>query len=379
MSAPHEPPWHLRASREPPRLLVLRALGLGDLLTAVPALRALGRAFGEHRRILAAPRELRPLLALIGPHASRVPERAERAIDALVGMPAWVGPKATPRQGIGSRLPDVEVAVNLHGRGPESHRLLLATRPQELIAFQHPDVPESAGGPPWPARTHETQRWCALLNNAGIGADPEDIELPPPVQAGQRSADGPTLLHPGAGSPSRRWPARRWATVARRERQRGRRVLISGSARERPLALWIAHLAGIPSAAVLAGKLDLGGLAATVAAAGRVVCADTGIAHLATALRVPSVVIFGPTDPAQWGPPPARPWHQVLWTGRLGDPHAGRPDGGLLEIDSAQVLAALARLPEPPPRPTAGAAPPPEPREPSPHARRRASMEQLGA
>jgi hypothetical protein len=48
-----------------------------------------------------------------------------------------------------------------------------------------------------------------------------------------------------------------------------------------------------------------------------------------------------PTSPAEWGPPPDRPCHRVLWTGRRGDPHANRPDPGLLEIEVDEVLAAL--------------------------------------
>jgi ADP-heptose:LPS heptosyltransferase len=72
-----------------------------------------------------------------------------------------------------------------------------------------------------------------------------------------------------------------------------------------------------------------------------VVCGDTGVAHLATAYRVPSVVLFGPTPPQEWGPPPDRPWHTVLWAGGRGDPHAAEPDPGLLAIEVADVLAAL--------------------------------------
>ncbi|MFL5818145.1 MAG: glycosyltransferase family 9 protein, partial [Conexibacter sp.] len=84
-----------------------------------------------------------------------------------------------------------------------------------------------------------------------------------------------------------------------------------------------------------------------VAGAGRVACGDTGVAHVATALRVPSVVLFGPTAPAAWGPPPQRPWHRALWRGRVGNPHASSPDPGLLELMPADVLAALEDLPEP--------------------------------
>jgi ADP-heptose:LPS heptosyltransferase len=74
-----------------------------------------------------------------------------------------------------------------------------------------------------------------------------------------------------------------------------------------------------------------------------VLSADTGVAHLATALGRPSVVLFGPVSPAEWGPP-AGPRHLALWSGRLGDPHSDRPDPGLLEIGTREVEAALDAL-----------------------------------
>ena len=90
------------------------------------------------------------------------------------------------------------------------------------------------------------------------------------------------------------------------------------------------------------GRTDLRGLAAAVAAAARVICGDTGVAHLATALGTPSVVLFGPTPPAEWGPPADRPQHVALHHGGRGDPHAGEPDPGLLEITVDEVLRAAA-------------------------------------
>jgi ADP-heptose:LPS heptosyltransferase len=78
-----------------------------------------------------------------------------------------------------------------------------------------------------------------------------------------------------------------------------------------------------------------------VATASLVVCGDTGVAHLATAYATPSVVLFGPTPPAYWGPPD-RPWHRSLWTGGTGDPHGDAPDPGLLEIAVDDVVAAAA-------------------------------------
>jgi ADP-heptose:LPS heptosyltransferase len=87
---------------------------------------------------------------------------------------------------------------------------------------------------------------------------------------------------------------------------------------------------------------DLRALAALVAGAARVLCADTGVAHLATALGTPSVVLFGPSPPAHWGPPPERPRHRVLWAGRSGDPNGARPDPGLLTLQPHDVLEAIA-------------------------------------
>jgi ADP-heptose:LPS heptosyltransferase len=95
---------------------------------------------------------------------------------------------------------------------------------------------------------------------------------------------------------------------------------------------------------VVAGRTDLADLARVVGSARRLVCGDTGVAHLAVALGTPSVALFGPTDPAHWGPPTDRGLHAVLWAGRTGDPHAARPHPGLLEIEVDQVLAALAEL-----------------------------------
>ena len=79
--------------------------------------------------------------------------------------------------------------------------------------------------------------------------------------------------------------------------------------------------------------------------AGRVVCGDNGIAHLAIALGTPSVVLFGPVPPAEWGAPPDRRHHVALWAGQRGDPHAEKVDPGLLSITVAEVERAVINLP----------------------------------
>lgn len=301
-----------------PTVLVLRALGLGDLLTAVPALRGLRSAYPDHQVVLAAPAPLRELALLTG------------AVDDLL---------PTPQLGrINWREPSPVVAVNLHGRGPQSTCALRALEPTTLLTHAGSGVP----GPEWDSDLHEVVRWCRMLAYFGIPAAPSNLDLrrprlPSPLPRA-------VVVHPGCGFPARQWPPERYAAVARRLAGAGLHVIVTGSAVERPLAQQVAAMAGLPEDAVLAGRTTLSELAALVANATMVICGDTGIAHLATAYRTPSVVLFGPVSPRHWGPPPGRPQHCALWAGSTGDTFADRPDPGLLQITTTDVLAATARL-----------------------------------
>lgn len=290
------------------RVLVLRALGLGDLLTALPALRALRDWITSPSLMLAAPAWLAPLAI----HAGAADEVLPTA--SLGPVNAW--------------RPDL--AVNLHGRGPQSHGVLLDTHPERLLAFRHPAVPETAGCPCWRPDEHEVRRWCRLLEEGGIPADPSRLHLDP-AGLPPSPIPGTTIIHPGAGSEERRWPAERWAAVARLARREAR-VLVTAGPGELELASRVATGAGLGPDSVWTGSLLR--LAGLVADAGCVLSGDTGVAHLATALGRPSVVLFGPVAPAEWGPPPI-PRHRVLWAGPR----------GLLEIGPADVIGALRRLP----------------------------------
>ncbi|WP_338018173.1 glycosyltransferase family 9 protein [Streptomyces taklimakanensis] len=308
----------------PPRLLVLRALGLGDLLAGVPALRALRREFPRYEIVLAAPPEL------------AVPAESSGAVDTLLpaAAPGRAVPEITNWQG-----PPPQVAVDLHGKGPESMRALRAPAPDRLLAFAAPD------GPEWYAEEHERDRWCRFLEWYGIPADPSDLRLPPP--AAPSPAPGAVVLHPGAGSPARCWPVERYAEVAVELRRAGRHVVATGGPREYELLARLAKLARLPDSDVY-GAPPMERLAALVAGASAVVSGDTGPAHLAVAYGSPSVTLFGPVSPELWGPPPSER-HQVLWhPGPPGDPHGRRPDPRLMRVRPEEVLAALSRLPEVP-------------------------------
>ncbi|GAA4960105.1 glycosyltransferase family 9 protein [Actinoplanes utahensis] len=301
-------------------ILVLRALGVGDLATAAPALRGLRAAFPGETLSLAAPTWLTPLITAIGGIDRIVPASELEPLDTAPAMP--------------------RLAVNLHGSGPESHRRLQALRPGALWGFASAPAGHH-DGPGWHDDEHEVRRWCRLVRYYGVPCSEEDLDLGiPDVDVPQ----GVTIIHPGAKSPARRWPPDRYAAVARRLRSAGHRVLITGSAAERDLAVRVAELAGLTADDV--PRTGLAELAALVAGARLVISGDTGIAHLATAYRTPSVVLFGPVSPARWGPPADRPYHHALWHGTSSERGdlPGPVHPALLAIGEDEVLAAAERV-----------------------------------
>ncbi|MCU1606250.1 MAG: ADP-heptose:LPS heptosyltransferase [Modestobacter sp.] len=299
-----------------PAAVVLRPLGLGDLLTGIPAIRGVRAAVPDHRLVLATTTALAPLAQLVDAVDEVLPARELEPLD-------WSGPPP-------------ELAVDLHGKGPLSHVVVAGLHPQRLLTFDSPGYP----GPPWYPDEHEVRRWCRLVEEGlGVPCDPDALDLAVPAVA--PPVHGAAVVHPGAAFPGRRWPPDRFAVVARHLAAAGHDVRITGGPAERELARTVADLAGLPGDAVLAGRTTSMELAAVVAAARVVVCGDTGVAHLATAYRRPSVVLFGPVSPALWGPPP-RPQHVVLWHGDgAGDPWGTTLDPALARVTVEEVTEAL--------------------------------------
>ena len=279
--------------------------------------------------------------------------------------PAWVGDVVGfPVDAVAddATAPSPDVVVNLHGRGPQSHARLDAlagARPVRRIGHAAPGW----DGPAWvddPARP-ERRRWCDLLAGCGLvdvataAAAADDLRLPLPHASGASllassgrkapsstpgatpSTTGAVVVHPGAAFGAKRWPVERFAAVAAALADDGHRVVVTGGRDEAALSARVAAASG---GLDLAGRTSIGELLALVAHAGLVIAGDTGIAHVATAFGVPSVTLFGPVGPEQWGPPPD-PRHVVLTDAsvRRGERFADEPDPALLAVGTCDVLA----------------------------------------
>jgi heptosyltransferase-2 len=126
----------------------------------------------------------------------------------------------------------------------------------------------------------EEQAAAEILRRAGVGADEPRV-----------------LLNPGGNNPAKRWPADRYALIARGLHERGLRVLINGSPGEAELVDEIVRVSGVERVVALPrAGVTIGSLKALVRGAKLMVTNDTGPRHIAAAFGVRLVTLFGPTD-----------------------------------------------------------------------------------
>jgi heptosyltransferase-1 len=149
------------------------------------------------------------------------------------------------------------------------------------------------------------------------------------------------ILNPGAGWGAKRWPAERYGRVARELAKAGLRTILNYGPGEQKLAE-AAQSASGDSAETM--NCTITELIALTRRARLFLGGDTGPLHLAAALKIPVVAIFGPTDPARNGPYGTR--SIVLRSRSSATTHVRRsqPDAGLLEISADAVVAAAHEL-----------------------------------
>ncbi len=300
------------------RVLVLRALGLGDLICAGPALRALRATFPDAE------------ITLLGlPWAQEYVARIE-ALDRWVGLPGWPGMSEQALQV--EQLPKflaemqakrLDLALQLHGSGEASNGLLALLGARLCAGFCRAGAWLPPGHEvrfvPWPEQGHESRRLLTLCRHLGLAAVDETLEFP--VRAGDieslaqvwpefHRARPYVCLHAGAQLASRRWPAQRFAAVADALHDAGYHIVLSGSVQEQRLGLQLEAMMKAPCVN-LVGLTNLWTLGALVGSARCLIANDTGVSHVAAALRVPSLIVSCGGDVQRWAPPDAR-LHRVL-------------------------------------------------------------------
>jgi heptosyltransferase I len=353
------------------RLLIVRLSAMGDVIHALPAAQALRDAFPRAMIGWLIEERWAELLCAPGSPELRTPRRGPRSAQRplvdwvhTVNLAAWrksLFSIATLQQ-IAKTWNDVrdaryDVAIDLQG----------AMRSAVLARLSGARVVYGAAEP-WesPASLWYTRQAIARgahviehnlsLAEAVVGQRTVEqrtkvpgVELPHDAAAEQRMSQelarrgiqNYAILNPGAGWGAKRWPAERYGRVAKAlaaggvhsilnygpgEENLMREAEVASEGAAQPMKSTITELIALTRRA----KLFIGG--------------DTGPMHLAAALQVPVVAIFGPTDPARNGPYGTR--SVVLRNPASPTTHARRvqPDEHLLEITADSVIDAARKL-----------------------------------
>jgi heptosyltransferase II len=173
---------------------------------------------------------------------------------------------------------------------------------------------------------HQLELWENFLRHFGLAVGPDFTPLPSAIR---RPPSAIGLITGSENTPAKRWPIPHWhALIEAFPRQR---FVLFGTANDAAITREVA--AGFPSGRVtdLAGQTDLPAFAAQLSACALLVTNDTGGMHLANALGVPLIALFGPTNPVRTGPV----FHAPL---RLLQPASGP---ALADLAPASVIAAV--------------------------------------
>ncbi len=272
----------------PLRVLVLRAGALGDVLLTVPLLDAL-------RRLRPSPR-----LTLVAPGAVGELARAAGWADAVLPFESaalrWLWSDTLP-------VPDgaawrVDAAIGcLDDPGGRLASRLRAAGAARVVTVS----------PLRPAR-HVADLLLGAL--PGLGLDLPQAPPPPPPRGGRTALapEGPPgvpaprlALHPGSGSAAKNWPLDGFLALARAARAMGLHPFFTTGEADAALEEPLRPAAEREGWAVVRNP-PLTGLARLLRGAAAYVGNDSGVTHLAAVLGVPTLALFGPTDPALWAP-----------------------------------------------------------------------------
>jgi ADP-heptose:LPS heptosyltransferase/lauroyl/myristoyl acyltransferase len=304
---------------------------LGDVAMALPLLRALRVSRPDAEITLLAQRGFVPLLESLG------------LADRIRPLPPK-GPGYLARfAGLRAEYPDVWILLTNSLRGdlearaagcPQRFGIVRPDRSRPLLSAAYP-LPAGFDE----AHHHQLEVWENFLRHFGLNAPLDYSPFAAGTPPGAGAAGRPIGLIAGSeNDPSKRWPVAHWRSLV--AALPGERFVLLGTAGDAAITAQVAAGQDPARVADMAGKTDLAGFAAALRACRLLVTNDTGGMHLANALGVPVVALFGPTNPVRTGPVYAAP-HRIL------QPPGCPPTGGasLAGLPPASVAAAVGDLP----------------------------------
>ena len=339
---------------------------MGDVIHTLPAVQALRAVIPKSKIGWLIDERWSELLCAPGAarRGARSPQRP--LVDELhtANLKHWRGSlfELHTIQGIAKLFNDVrgshyDVAIDLQGA---LRSALLARWSGSRVIYGAAEPRESAARL-WYTRSVITRGTHVIEQNLSIAEAAANqrlrmprVEFPVDAEAearigkllSDRGIAGFALMNPGAGWGAKRWPAERYGEVARRLACRGVRTVINFGPGEEEI---VRDAEQASAGAAVPISTSISELIALTRRARIFIGGDTGPLHLAAALQIPVIAIFGPTDPARNGPFGTR--SIVLRSPQSVTSHAriAEPEAGILRISSDDVATAALQLLDPTP------------------------------
>ncbi len=306
-------------------IAVFRALQLGDILCTVPAFRVIRKAFPNSH------------ISLIGlPWAKDFTQRFSSYFDSFISFPGFPGLPEQPynSQKIVAFLQYVQqkkfdLLFQMQGDGTIVNLLIALMDARYTAGFytENSFKPNDTAFFLYPEHKNEIVRWISLVEQLGIPSQGTYLEFP--ISANEIHEARLFMyyhslipqkyicVHPGSRNAKRRWSPLHFAKVADAMAQKGFIVVITGTAEEKDLTQDVIRHMQYPCID-LTGKTKLGILAALLKSAKLLISNDTGVSHVASALHIPSIVIFQDSEPLRWAPLDKK-LHKVIAKERAND------------------------------------------------------------
>jgi ADP-heptose:LPS heptosyltransferase len=293
----------------PYKIGILRALHLGDMLCAIPAIRAIRGAYLHAEIMLTG---LPSQAELVG----RFPHYIDRFVPfpGFEDFPEQPGDSERTKAFIESmRAEKFDLFIQMQGNGSSSNDLCKSFGAAITCGLSaqsdEPFFPLS------PDTDHEVRRFFKITDALGIPSLGFELEFPilPEESCAARkiitmlglATGNYVCIHPGARDVRRRWTSSVFSRIADQLSQTGHAVMLTGSIDEREILADVANRTYHPVINLVEtfGQVSIGVLAFLICQSSLLVCNDTGVSHVASALETPSIILFSPySDPLRWAP-----------------------------------------------------------------------------
>ncbi len=300
------------------KIAVFRALQLGDMLCAVPAFRALRKAY-PHAEIT--------LLGL--PWALSFVQRFIKYFNRFIHFPGCEG---LPEQESNEQLlrafikkikaENYDLILQMQGKGTIVNPLMFLLDAKHVAGFYNAEsYVASELFLEYPDYGSEIERHIALMNHLGISSAGTQLEFPL-IERDYKDYNELLIpiiekqfivVHPGSRGNWRQWPPQFFAALADYCSEQGFTVVVTGTDDEKEITREMIKCMHQP-AIDLTGKTNLGAAAVLLKNACMLIANCTGVSHIASAMQTPSIIISMDGEPERWSPLNKQLHYVTDWT-----------------------------------------------------------------